>query len=338
MQQRLAVLAVLLCGGILSVGVTAQPASTSSGQAASTGSGQAYPNRPIRVVVASTAGGSPDTIARTIGRVVEAQLGQNLIIDNRSGANGIIGTEIVAKSAPDGYTLLHTAPIVLVNSLVYKKLPFDTERDLLPVTQIAAGVGFLMLVNAAAPYQSVKDFIAAARQKALRYSSTPIGGTTWLAGELFNVHAGVKLTHVPYRGSNEAVIALMGNEIEVTFTVPTSALQFVQSGKLRALGFTGTKRFNKLPDVPLITEAGVPTYVVDSTWNAWFAPAKTSAPIVNKLHAAVREALKQPKIQEFLDAAAFVPVGSSPEEFKTYIAAELKRYRQSLLEAKFVAQ
>jgi tripartite-type tricarboxylate transporter receptor subunit TctC len=298
----------------------------------------AYPNRPIRLVVASTAGGSPDTIARTVGRAAESYLGQSFIVDNRGGANGIIGTDIVAKAAPDGYTLLHTAPAVLLNSLVYKKLPYDVARDLLPVTQVAAGVGFLMLVSAGAPYQSVNEFIAAAKQKELRYGSPAIGGTTWLAGELFNVHTGVKMRHVPYRGGNEAVIAVMSNEVDVTFSPPTASLSFVQSGKLRAIGFSGSKRFNKLPDVPLISEAGVPSYVIDFTWNAWFAPANTPPAILNKLHAAVSEALKQQKIRDFLDAAAFYPVGSSPAEFQTFVKAELARYAQSLREAKFVAQ
>ena len=297
-----------------------------------------FPNRPIRVVVASTAGGSPDTIARTIGHVAESYLGQNLIVDNRGGANGIIATQIVATAAPDGYTLLHTAPSVLLNSMVYKKLPFDVQRDLLPVTQIAAGVGYLMLVSPTSPANTVKEFIAMAKQKSMRYSAPPVGGTTWLAGELFNMHAGVQMRHIPYRGGNESVTALMSGEADVTFTPPTASLSFVQAGKLRAIGFSGSKRFSKLPDVPLISEAGVPTYIVDFTWNAWFAPAKTPAPILNKLHAAIREALKSPKIQEFLDAAAFYPVGSTPEEFKVFVDAEVKRYAQNLRDAKFTPQ
>jgi tripartite-type tricarboxylate transporter receptor subunit TctC len=299
---------------------------------------QAYPNRPIRLVVATTAGGSPDTIARTIGHAAESYLGQNLIVDNRGGANGIIAAGIVATAAPDGYTVLHTAPAVLLNPLVYKNLPYDVQKDLLPVTQIAAGVGYLMLVSPATPAYTVKEFIALAKQKSMTYSAPPIGGTTQLAGELFNVHAGLQLRHIPYRGGNEAVTAVMAGEADVTFAPPTASLSFVQSGKLRALGFTGSKRFSKLPDFPLISEAGVPSYVVDFTWNAWFAPAKTPPAIVNKLHVAVREALKSPKILEFLDAAAFYPVASTPEEFRVFVNAELKRYAQNLLDAKISPQ
>ncbi|MSP96597.1 MAG: tripartite tricarboxylate transporter substrate binding protein [Betaproteobacteria bacterium] len=299
---------------------------------------QTYPNRPIRLVVSTTAGGSPDTIARTIGRAAESYLGQNLIVDNRGGANGIIAAEIVAKAAPDGYTLLHTAPAVLLNPLVYKNLPYDVQKDLLPVTQVAAGVGYLMLVHPATPAYTVKEFIALAKQKSMTYSSPPVGGTTQLAGELFNVHAGLQLRHIPYRGGNEAVTAVMAGEADVTFSPPTASLSFVQAGKLRALGFTGSKRFSKLPDLPLISEAGVPSYVVDFTWNAWFAPAKTPRDIVNRLHAAVREALKSPRILEFLDAAAFYPVGSTPDEFRVFVDAELKRYAQNLRDAKISPQ
>ncbi|HTD90931.1 MAG TPA: tripartite tricarboxylate transporter substrate-binding protein [Burkholderiales bacterium] len=325
-QKAIGVVVSLCCGAVSYSARGAAPPS------------QDYPNRPIRVVVASTAGGSPDTIARTIGRMAENTLGQNLIVDNRGGANGIIAAQIVATAAPDGYTVLHTAPAVLLNSLVYKKLPYDVQRDLLPVTQIAAGVGYLMLVNPATPAQTVREFIALAKQKSMTYSSPPVGGTTQLAGELFNVHAALQLRHIPYRGGAEAVNAVLAGEADVTFAPPTASLSLVQGGKLRALGFSGSKRFSRLPDVPLISEAGVPTYVVDFTWNAWFAPAKTPMPAANKLHAAIREALKSPKIIEFLDAAAFYPVGSTPEEFRVFVNAEIKRYTQNLRDAKISPQ
>ncbi len=307
-------------------------------QSAASAVSQAYPDRPIRLVVATTAGGSPDTIARTIGRAAESYLGQNLIVDNRGGANGIIAAGIVATAAPDGHTLLHTAPAVLLNSLIHKKLPYDVRKDLLPVTQIAAGVGYLMLVHPATPAYTVKEFIALAKKKSMTYSAPPIGGTTQLAGELFSVQAGLNLRHIPYRGGNEAVTAVMAGESDLTFSPPTASMSFVQAGKLRALGFSGSKRYSRLPNVPLVSESGLPGFVVDFTWNAWFAPANTPAYIVNKLHAAVREALKSPKILEFLDAAAFYPVASTPEEFRVFVDAELKRYAQNLREAKISPQ
>ena len=297
-----------------------------------------WPQRPIRLVVSTTAGGSPDTIARMVGRAAESYLGQSFVVDNRGGANGIIAAQIVATAAPDGYTLLHTAPSVLLNALVHKKLQYDPKRDLAPLTQVAAGVGYLMLVHPSSSAHNVKDFIALAKNKSMTFSAPPVGGTTTLAGQLFNVQAGVQLRHIPYRGGNEAVTAVIAGESDMTFSPPTASLQHVQAGKLRAIGFSGSKRFSRLPDVPLITESGLPGYVVDFTWNAMFAPAKTPAAILNKIHAAVREAVKQPKIAEFLDAAAFYPVASTPEEFRVFVDAELKRYAQSLREAKVEPQ
>ena len=313
-------------------------AGSACAQSTAPAGGQAFPSRPIRLVVASPAGSSPDLIARALARQAESYLGQNVIVDNRSGANGMIAAVIVANAAPDGYTVLHTAPAFLLNALVYKKLQYDVNKDFVPVTNVAAGVGYLMLVNPALPVYTVKEFIALAKQKSLTFSSPPAGGTTHLAAELFNVRAGLQVRHIPYRGGSDAVNAVMAGEVDVTFSPPTGALTFVQSGKLRALGFSGSKRFSRLPDVPLISEAGVPDYVVDFTWNAWFAPAKTPPAIIHKLHAAVSEALKAPKMREFLDAAAFYPVGSTPEEFRKFVDAEMKRYAQNLLDAKIPPQ
>ena len=314
------------------------PAAAGSACAQSTAKGQAFPSRPIRAVVASPASSSPDLIARAVTREAENYFGQNFIIDNRAGANGIIAAGIVGAAAPDGYTLLHTAPAFLLNSLVNRNLPYDVRRDFVPVTCVAAGVGYLMLVNPALPVKTVKEFIALAKQKSLSYSAPPVGGTTQLAAELFNLRAGVQIRHISYRGGSDAVNAVMAGEVDVTFSPPTGSAVHVQSGRLRALGFTGSKRYGRMPDVPLISESGVPDYIVDFTWNAWFAPAKTPPAIVNRLQAAVREALKTPKMIDFLDAAAFYPVGSTPEEFRVFVDAELKRYAQNLREAKVPVQ
>ncbi len=303
-----------------------------------TAKNQAFPTRPIRVVVASPASSSPDLIARAVTREAENSLGQNLIIDNRAGANGIIAAGIVGAAAADGYTVLHTAPAFLLNSLVHKKLPYDVRNDFVPVTCVAAGVGYLMLVNASLPVKTVKEFIALAKQKSLSYSAPPVGGTTTLAAELFNLRAGVQIRHISYRGGSDAVNAVMAGEVDVTFSPPTGSAVHVQSGRLRALGFSGSKRYGRMPDVPLISESGVPDYVVDFTWNAWFAPAKTPPAVVSRLQSAVSAALKTPKMIDFLDAAAFYPVGSTPEEFRAFVDAELKRYAQNLREAKVPMQ
>lgn len=307
-------------------------------QTAKRDAGQAFPSRPIRLVVNTTAGSSPDLIARAVGRQAELYLKQNLIIDNRAGANGIIGAVIVANAAPDGYTVLHTSPGLILNALVYKKLQYDVHRDFVPVTQVAAGVGYLMLVHPSLPVSTVKEFIALAKQKQLTYSSVPVGGTTQLAAELFNVRTGLSVRHIPYRSGADAVNAVMGREVDLTFSPPTGALPHVLSGRMRAIAFSGSKRFAKLPEVPLVSEAGVPDYIVDFTWNAWFAPAKTPVAIVERLQASVREALKSPKIADFLDAAAFYPVGSTPEEFREFVDTEMKRYAQNVRDAKIPPQ
>jgi tripartite-type tricarboxylate transporter receptor subunit TctC len=315
--------AVLIASGISAHG--AAPVSTKE---------PAYPGRPIRVVLASPSGSSPDLIARAVTREAERYLGQNFIIDNRAGANGIIAAGIVGNAAPDGYTVLHTAPGFLLNSLVHKKLPYDVRNDFIPVTRIASGVGYLMLVHPQLPVHSVKEFIALAKQKSLTYSSTPVGGATQLTAELFNLGAGLQVRHIPYRGGSDSINALLAAEVDVTFSPPTGTLAHVQGGRLRALGFSGARRYQRLPDVPLISEVGVPGYTVDFAWNAWFVPAKTPPVIVNRLQAVVSAALKAPKILDFLDAAAFYPVGSTPEEFRIFVDAELKRFTQILRDAK----
>src|SRR5215213_1857515 len=193
---------------------------------------QSFPTRPIRLVVGTSAGSSPDLIARAIARYAGGYLGQTLVADNRAGANGIVAGVIVANAAPDGYTVLHTSPGFIMNQLVYRKVQYDVQRDFVPVTQIAAGVGYLMLVHPSLPARTVKEFIALAKQKPLTYSSAPVGATTHLATELFNLRAGVSVRHIPYKSGAEAVNAVIAGETNLTFSPPTGALQHVQSGRL----------------------------------------------------------------------------------------------------------
>jgi tripartite-type tricarboxylate transporter receptor subunit TctC len=293
-----------------------------------------YPSRPIRIVVPFPPGGSPDVLARVLGAQLENQLGKNFIVDNRGGANGIIGAEIVAKAAPDGYTVMHTPPGFIINSIIYKNLQYDVYRDYVPVTNVASGSGYLLLVNPSLPAQSILELIALARTKPLSYGSPPAGNTLHLASELFNVRAGLRMQHVPYKGGADSFTALMANEIQVLVVPPTAAVPYVKAGRLRALGFTGSKRLAIMPEIPTVAESGLPDYVVDFTWNGWFAPAKTSSEIVVRLQREIHKALQAPKLREILDASGFVPVGNTPEEFRAFVHAEIKRYAEIVREAK----
>ena len=249
-----------------------------------------------------------------------------------------IASVIVAKAAPDGYTVLHAPPSHILNALIYKQLQYDVFRDFIPVTNVASGVGYLLLVNPSLPAHSVRELIALAREKSLAYGSPPAGNTLHLATELFNVRARIQLRHIPYKGGTETFNALIGGEVQVLIVPPTAAVPYIKSGRLRALGFSGSKRFAAMPEVPTIAESGVPDYVVDFTWNGWFAPARTPAAIVNRLQAEVHQALKAPKVLEVLAASAFYPVGNTPEEFRKFIQSEMKRYAAMVHEAKIPQQ
>ena len=252
---------------------------------------QAYPDRPLRLVVPFPPGGNVDSFARVLARQVEAQLAQPIVIDNRGGANGIVGADLVAKAAPNGYTLLGTSIAFVVNAGMYRKLPYDSEKDFLPITNFAWGLGYLLTVNPSVAAQSVRELIALAKAggEGLRYSTPGIGNGQHLAAELFATKAGIQLLHVPYKGGGPALTAVLGGEVQITFPAVTVGAPHVKAGKLRALGFTGATRVASMPDVPTIAEAGVPGYRFDSGWHAWFAPAQTPPAVVNRLYSAIRE-------------------------------------------------
>ncbi len=313
MRHLLAV--VVAVGGFVGAAMAAEPA---------------YPLRPVRVVVPFGPGGSPDVLARALGAQLETQLGKTFIIDNRAGANGIIGAEIVARAVPDGYTVMHTPPGFIINTLLYKNLSYDVNRDYIPVTNVASGSGYLLLVNPALPVQSIMELIALAKVKPLSYGSPPAGNTLHLATEVFNQRAGVRLQHVPYKGGSDTFAALMGNEIQVLIVPPTAAVPYVKSGRLRALGFTGSKRLALMPEVPTIAESGLPDYVVDFTWNGWFATAKTPAAIITRLQSEISKAVQTPRMREILAASGFAAVANTPEEFRIFVQNEIRRYAQIL--------
>jgi tripartite-type tricarboxylate transporter receptor subunit TctC len=290
----------------------------------------AYPQRPIRLVIPFPAGGTPDAIARTTTNHLEGEFGQSFVIDNRAGANGIIGTDIVAKSAPDGYTLLHVTPSFVINPRVYRKLPYDVFRDFQPIINLCTFPGYLLLVHPAVNAKTVSELIALAknRDKPLTYGSPGIGNTLHLAAEMFNARTGTQLTHVPYKGVAPAFNALLGGEVQVLFIPPAIALQQVKTGRARALAFSGAARWSELPELPTLGEAGLPGFYVTGGWHAWFAPAQTPRAIVQKLEGAVARAVKQPKLREVMLAAGCEPDGSATAVFSDFLRAEAQRYAE----------
>jgi tripartite-type tricarboxylate transporter receptor subunit TctC len=234
----------------------------------------------------------------------------------------------VAKAAPDGYTFLHTSFGFAVNPAIVRKLPFDVEKDFVPVTNVAVGTGYLMVINPSVPAKSVKELIALGKQKSLRYSTAGVGNGQHLAGALFAEKAGIDMLHVPYKGGGPALTAVLGGEVEVHYPAASVGVPQVKAGKLRAIGFTGAKRLGSLPDVPTIAEAGLTGYVSDAGWHAMFAPAKTPAARVNRMYGAVRKALDVPQVRDFFVAGGYEPQGLPPNEWAKVFREDLKRYAE----------
>ena len=300
-------------------------------------SAQDYPNRSLRVIVTFAPGGAPDVLARAVAAQVETQIGQTLIIDNRAGANGVIGTQAVANAAPDGYTLLHASASFVVNPSVYRKLPYDIWRDFAPIANLGIGVGYLLLVNKDVPVGTTAELIAYAKRNPVSYGSPGAGNTLHLASELFNVKAGIAMQHVPFRGTGPALHALLAGTIQAMFIPPAAALAYVESGQMRAIGFTGDAPLKELPDVPLIKDT-LPEFRIEGAWHGWFAPAKTAPEIIARLNAELRKALKVPKLYDFVLRAGYVPDDKSPAEYGKFLREEHERYGEAARAAKVELQ
>jgi tripartite-type tricarboxylate transporter receptor subunit TctC len=283
------------------------------------------------------AGGTVDALARTIASQTESQLGRTIVIDNRGGANGIVAAEIVAHALPDGYTLLFSPPALIINQII-TTAPYDTLRDFTPVVNTAIGEGSLVVVHPSLPVKSIQDLIALAKTKTLTYGSPGIGNTQHLITEMFNMQAGTKLVHVPYKGIAPAVTAVVTGEVNVLFGPPAIIVQHVKSGRLRAIGFTGEKRWAYMPDVPTIAESGVPGFRSTGSFQGIFAPARTPNEIVSRLHTEIAKAIQVPKVRDFLRASGYEPDGRGPAEFRKMIESDFKRYAQVVRAANIKAE
>ncbi len=290
---------------------------------------QTFPTKPIRFVVPFAPGGSTDTLARVLGVKLSDSLGQQVVIDNRTGANGNIGMEIVAKAPPDGHTIVlgYIANVAIGPSL-YDKLPFDPVKDYEHVTLLATSPNVLV-AHPSLKATNMKELIALAKTQPgkLNYASASVASVGHLTGELINQLAGVKMTHVAYKGSGQAVTDLLGGHIQLMYSGFSSTLPHIKSGKLRALAQTGEKRSPALPDVPTIAESGFPKFEA-TAWYGVHAPAKTPKALVTKLNAEFVKALKLPDVRERLSSLGFEIAASTPEQYASYIRSEIKKWEK----------
>lgn len=283
---------------------------------------QDYPARPLRLVVPYAAGGSTDVLARLIGQKLTLALGQAVVIDNRTGAGTVIATEIVARAAADGYTLLMATPPLTVAPALYAKLPFDVERDFAAITNIAA-TSNVLVVHPSMPAQSVRELVALAKESPGKYTfgSSGVGGASHLAVELFRSMAGIELVHVPYKGGAVAVTDLLGGRLHLMFANLTTVQSHIKAGRVRALAIGTAQRSLVVPDLPTVAAAGVPGYEANN-WNGVVAPAGTPRAVIERVQRAIKAIVDEADMREKLLQSAFEPIADTPGEFAKYLASE----------------
>ncbi|AOZ03429.1 ABC transporter substrate-binding protein [Cupriavidus sp. USMAHM13] len=300
---------------------------------------ETFPDKPLRLVVPFTPGGTTDILARVVGQKLGDALGQPVVIDNRPGAGGNIGAEVVAKAAPDGYTLLMgTLGTQVTNQFLYARMPYDSARDFAPVTLVANSPNVLM-TNATLPVGSVADVIALARREPgkINYASTSTGGSPHLSGELLDRMAGITMQHVPYKGAAPAMTDLLAGQVNLMFDNLPSALAQIQAGKVRALAVTGKQRSAVLPEVPTFAESGLPGYEVNS-WFGLLAPAGTPAERVGKLQQAVAKVLALPEVRQRIQQLGAEPGGDSPAAFAAILRADTAKWSAVIRQAGITVQ
>jgi tripartite-type tricarboxylate transporter receptor subunit TctC len=328
-SQRIVRLAIAACAGWATF---AAPLAVQAQSAAG-----AYPDKPVRFVVPYPPGGGTDVIARIVQERFQAALGQPVVIENRGGAAGSIGTDVVAKAPPDGYTVLFTLSSHTINPAIYPKLPFNTARDFEPVGTVAS-LPQILVAGPQFPASSVAELIAMAKAKpdSLAFASVGNGSPGHLAGELFKLRAGISMTHVPYKGGGPAVTDVMGGQVPLLWVSIPAAAQFVKTGKLKALAVSTLKRSAAFPDVPTMQEAGVADFEVDS-WYAMFVPAKTPKAVIERLNRALDAVVHEPAIRDKLLAQGSEGVGGTPEALAKIVGSELVKWAKLAKEANIKA-
>jgi len=294
---------------------------------------QQFPGKIVRLIVPFAAGGSTDIIGRTLAVRLTETWGHTVLVDNRPGGSTVIGTEIVAKSPPDGHTLLVTpAPFTIVPSLM-KKLPYDPQKDFEPITLINT-TPLVVVVNPGVPAKNIRELISLAKSRpgALNFGSSGSGGSNHLAGELFNAMAGVKMVHIPYKGNAPALVDLVGGHVDVVFNGLTSAIPLIRSGKLRALGMTSLTRAGAMPEVPTLDEQGLKGFLAVA-WNGLTAPARTPRNVIDKINADVLKLVKTPELIERLKADGSDPAGYSVEQYRKFLRDETTKWAKVIAAA-----
>lgn len=300
--------------------------------------GQSYPSKPIRIVVPFPAGGAVDTLGRLVTPKMAEALHQPFVVDNRPGAGGNVATDFVAKASPDGYTVLLNTNGHAISPAIYRKLPFDAAKDFTPVTQLVAST-LILLSYPKFPANNVKELIDLAKAKpgGLNYGSTGVGNPLHLTMELLKLSAGIDIVAVPYKGDAPLNTALMAGEVDVAIVPLLTSLQFVKSGRLRALAVTGARRSAALPDVPTVAESGVPGFE-SSSWQGLFVPAKTPRDIVDMLQREAAKAIQTPEVRTKLQAMGQELVGSTPQEFDAKVKADMAKFARIVKEARIPLQ
>ncbi|MBI3916602.1 MAG: tripartite tricarboxylate transporter substrate binding protein [Betaproteobacteria bacterium] len=299
----------------------------SAAEAQSAGATAAFPARPIRFIVPNAAGGSTDLVARTVAHKAGEGLGQQIVIDNRPGSGGIIGTELVAKAQADGHTLLMgTIGNLAISPHLYRKLAYDPIKDFAPVTQLASAA-YMLVIHPSVPAKSVKELVALARSRPsqLNYASAGSGTGSHLSAELFRSVAGIALVHVPYKGGTPAITDVIGGQVQIMLNGIPSSLPHLKTGRIRALAVTTTTRSPAAPELPTMAEAGYPG-AESTSWTGVLAPAGTPAGVIARLNADFVQALRTPEVSARLSADGAVPVGSSAAEFAAYLRSELVKW------------